>query len=113
MNKDLAVWIIEAFSLPTTHHPSSKDCTIVSCSPTFVRRSSSGRTGSKSCLTFLTVPVLDWTSSEALLDATDMTEYRCRDAPLELLTDRRALEPRFESGLLAERAKENGFGEND
>jgi len=110
-NKDLAVCTIEAFSLPTTHQPSSKDWTILSGSPTVVRRSSSGRTGSKSCLTFLTVPVLD--RSEGLLDATDVTEYRFKDARFELLIDRRTLEPRLDSGLLAERANENGFGEND
>jgi len=112
-NNDLAVCTIEAFSLPTTHQPSSKDCTILSGSPTVVRRSSSGRTGSKSCLTFLTVPVLDWTSSEGLLDATDVTEYRFKDARFELLIERRTLEPGLDSEPLAERAKENGFGEND
>lgn len=109
LNNDLAVGTAKLLSLPTTHQPSSNDCTMLSCSPTFARRSSSGRTGSKSCLTFLTAPML-----EGLLEDADITENRFADPPLMLLSmDRRIWEARFESGPFAERANENGLGEKD
>jgi hypothetical protein len=55
LNKDLAVWTKVELSLPTTHHPSSNDCTIVRRSPGN-GRSSSGRTGSNCCRTLRVVP---------------------------------------------------------
>jgi len=55
LNRDLAVWTKVEFALPTTHHPSSNDCTTVSCSPR-AGRSSSGRTGSNFCRTLRIVP---------------------------------------------------------
>ena len=55
LNRDLAVWTKIEFSLPTTHHPSSNDCTTVRRSPSN-GRSSSGRTGSNFCRTLRVVP---------------------------------------------------------
>jgi len=55
LNRDLAVWTKVEFSLPTTHHPSSNDCTTVSCSPRD-GRSSSGRRGSNICRTLRVIP---------------------------------------------------------
>lgn len=55
LNRDLAVWTKVEFSLPTTHHPSSNDCTTVRRSPSDAR-SSSGRTGSNVCRTLRVVP---------------------------------------------------------
>jgi len=55
LNRDLAVWTKFELSLPTTHHPSSNDCTTVSRSPRD-GRSSSGRTGSNFCRTLRVVP---------------------------------------------------------
>ena len=68
LNRDLAVWTKVELSLPTTHHPSSNDCTTVSCSPRD-GRSSSGRTGSKVCRTFRVVP--DVTSNVEVPDNTE------------------------------------------
>ena len=55
LKRDLAVWMKAEFSLPTTHHPSSNDCTTVRRSPSD-GRSSSGRTGSNVCRTLRAVP---------------------------------------------------------
>jgi len=70
LNKDLAVWTKVEFSLPTTHHPSSNDCTTVRRSPSD-GRSSSGRTGSNVCRTLRVVPdVL------LIVEVADITENR-------------------------------------
>jgi hypothetical protein len=42
-----------------------------------------------------------------------VTEYRFKDVRFELPIERRAVELRLDSEPLAERANENGFGEND
>ena len=55
LNRDLAVWMKVEFSLPTTHHPSSNDCTTVRRSPS-EGRSSSGSIGSNFCRTLRVVP---------------------------------------------------------
>ena len=70
LNRDLAVWTKDEFSLPTTHHPSSNDCTTVRCSPRD-GRISSGRTGSNICRTLRVVPdVL------LIVEVPDITENR-------------------------------------
>jgi len=70
LNKDLAVWTNVEFSLPTTHHPSSNDCTTVSRSPSN-GRSSSGRTGSNFCRTLRVGP-----DEELIVEMPDMDENR-------------------------------------
>ena len=109
LNKDLAVLTKVAFSLPTTHHPSSKDCTTVSRSPR-KGRSSSGRTGSNFCRTLRVGPDV-----ELIVEMPDMNETRLWR--LELIKEwRESLCPKwFKSGgcrAPAEGAKETGLGVN-
>lgn len=73
LKSDLAVCTKDEFSLPTTHQPSSKDCTTVRCSPRFVNNSS-GRTGSNNWRTLRDVPDVVVASNE---DVPDITENRC------------------------------------
>ena len=80
LNRDLAFWTKVEFSLPTTHHPSSNDCTIVSRSPSNVR-SSSGRTGSNFCRTLRVGP-----DEVLIVETPDMDENLWL---LELITELR------------------------
>ena len=113
LNKDFAVWTNDAFSRPTTHQPSSKDCTTVRCSPNRVR-SSSGSTGSKSCRTLRAVPEVDFGSNDD--DEPDITENRFW-LLVKLMKELRDLEERSGSraefrGDAAPRANVNGLGAN-
>lgn len=70
LNRDLALCTKDAFSRPTTHQPSSNDCTTVNCSPRRTR-SSSGRTGSYIWRTRRIVPNVSVESKEEVFDMTE------------------------------------------
>lgn len=70
LKRDLAVLTKVEFSLPTTHHPSSNDCTTVSRSPS-TGKISSGRTGSNFCRT-----LRDGPDEELIEEVPDMDENR-------------------------------------
>lgn len=103
LKSDFFCWNPEVFSFPTTHQPSSNDCTTVSCSPTLVRRSSSGKTGWKSCLTLRAWPVVGSApKDEATEDDTEylfrpdaalMNEWRTHETRLSLLGETGLLPP--------------------
>ena len=112
LNNDFAVCTSDAFSRPTTHQPSSKDCTTVRCSPNRVK-SSSGSTGSKSCRILREVPDVLVGSND---DEPDITENRFW-LLVKLMKELRDLEERSGSkvefrGEAAPRANANGLGAN-
>lgn len=104
------------FSLPTTHHPSSKDWITVSCSPKRVMSSSSGRIGLKIWRTFRALPEVG--PLPTVDEAADNTEKRLKRLLWldMLMKDTRSeapgasMEERGEPPPVAAMAKAKGLG---